>query len=123
MMISYFDPDDHVLVEKLCLEKYKFSHGDVVMFRSPSNYKEKYIKRLVALPGDIVNIPRSFDRVKIPEGHCWVEGDNSDCSCDSRSYGAIPLGLLQGRATHVVWPPWRISEVEKKVSQGRLLHY
>ena len=32
-IIILFDADDYVLLEKLCLEKYKFSHGDVIAFR------------------------------------------------------------------------------------------
>lgn len=113
--------DDYVLVEKFCLEKYKFSHGDVVVFRSPSNHKEKHIKRIIALPGDWIGTThKAFDVLKIPEGHCWVEGDNSASSLDSRSIGPIPLGLVQGRVTHIVWPPHRISAVERKYPEERV---
>ncbi|KAM1442097.1 hypothetical protein ACFX1X_009963 [Malus domestica] len=89
--------DDYVLVEKQCLQNYKFSHGDVVVFRSPSNHKESHIKRITALP----------------EGHCWVEGDNSSSSLDSRSFGPIPLGLVEGRVAHILWPPQRMGAVER----------
>ncbi|KAL3839404.1 hypothetical protein ACJIZ3_023995 [Penstemon smallii] len=108
--------DDYVLVEKLCLEKYKFSQGDVVVFRSPTNYKQKNVKRITALPGDWIHLS-SFDTVKIPKGHCWVEGDNAACSEDSRSHGPIPLGLICGRITHVVWPPQRIGRVDGKITE------
>ncbi|KAL8039185.1 hypothetical protein ABFX02_10G018400 [Erythranthe guttata] len=111
--------DDYVLVEKLCLDKYEFVRGDVVMFRSPSNYKEKNVKRITGLPGDSVHLP-SFNTVRIPAGHCWVEGDNSACSLDSRSFGPIPLGLICGRITHVVWPPQRMGKVDSGVSEDRL---
>ncbi|KAJ9540143.1 hypothetical protein OSB04_026649 [Centaurea solstitialis] len=102
--------DDHVLVEKHCLKDYKFSLGDVVVFCSPSSYKEKHIKRITAMPGDWISVPYSYDAVKIPEGHCWVEGDNPTNSLDSRSFGPIPLGLIRGRATHIVWPPQRVGK-------------
>ncbi|XP_004511438.1 uncharacterized protein [Cicer arietinum] len=104
--------DDYVLVEKLCLQKYKFSHGDVVIFRSPLDYKETHIKRIIALPGEWFVNRQSHDVLKIPEGHCWVEGDNVVSSSDSKSYGPIPLGLIRGRVTHVVWPPQRIGAVK-----------
>ncbi|KAK6125968.1 hypothetical protein DH2020_040276 [Rehmannia glutinosa] len=124
--------DDYVLVEKLCLQRYKFSRGDVVVFRSssppgldvasllkelssPSNYKEKNVKRIAAMPGDWIHLP-SLDTVRVPEGHCWVVGDNAACSMDSRSFGPIPLGLICGRVTHVVWPPQRIGGVNSKIS-------
>ncbi|GFP93845.1 mitochondrial inner membrane protease subunit 2 [Phtheirospermum japonicum] len=106
--------DDYVLVEKLCLTKYKFSRGDVVVFRSPSNSKEKNVKRIAALPGDWVDLP-SLDTVRVPEGHCWLVGDNASWSMDSRTLGPIPLGLICGRVTHVVWPPQRIGGVNSKI--------
>lgn len=107
---SGFVLDDYVLVEKSCLEKYKFSRGDVVVFSSPINYKEKNVKRIAALPGDWIHLP-SLDTLRVPEGHCWVVGDNVSCSLDSRTLGPIPLGLISGRITHVVWPPQRIGRL------------
>ncbi|XP_057801257.1 uncharacterized protein LOC131016552 [Salvia miltiorrhiza] len=104
-----FSFDDYVLVEKFCLDK--FSRGDVVIFRSPSDYKKKNIKRIVGLPGDWIDLPSLDETVRIPEGHCWVVGDNSACSLDSRSFGPIPLGLVCGRVTHIIWPPHRIGGV------------
>ncbi|KAM7467985.1 hypothetical protein LguiB_015547 [Lonicera macranthoides] len=112
--------DDYVLVEKFCLEKYKFSQGDVVIFCSPSDHKRRNIKRITGLPGDWIRTPSTYDASKIPEGHCWVEGDNSASSFDSRSYGPIPLGLIQGRATHIIWPPQRIGKVDRRIPQGGL---
>ncbi|XP_042516871.1 mitochondrial inner membrane protease subunit 2-like isoform X1 [Macadamia integrifolia] len=114
---------DYVLVEKFCLEKYKFSHGDVIVFRSLINHKEKHMKRIIALPGDWIRIPHSYDALKIPEGQCWVEGDNSDSSLDSRSFGPIPLGLVEGRVTHIIWPPQRVGEVERRIPRGRISSY
>ncbi|XP_042463849.1 mitochondrial inner membrane protease subunit 2-like isoform X1 [Zingiber officinale] len=110
---------DIVLVEKFCLEKYEFSRGDVIIFKSPTNHRQTFAKRLIALPGDWVQIPESSDVFTIPEGHCWVEGDNAAHSFDSRSFGSVPLGLIQGRVTHVIWPPQRISKVERKTASER----
>ncbi|XVE97068.1 hypothetical protein REPUB_Repub02eG0278800 [Reevesia pubescens] len=110
--------DDYVLVEKFCLAKYKFSPGDVIVFCSPFDHKEKHVKRIVGLPGDWVGA--TYDVVKIPDGHCWVEGDNSASSMDSRSFGPVPLGLVKGKATHIVWPPHRVGGIERKVTQKRV---
>lgn len=111
--------DDYVLVEKFCLREYKFSHGDVVVFRSPLNHKEAHIKRIAALPGEWYGTHHIHDVVQVPVGHCWVEGDNTASSMDSKSFGPIPLGLIRGRVTHVVWPPQRIGAVKKSTpSQG-----
>ncbi|KAK9706085.1 hypothetical protein RND81_07G103300 [Saponaria officinalis] len=111
---------DYVLVEKICLRRYNFSRGDVIVFMSPTNHKEKNVKRIIALPGDWLRLPDTYDTVKIPNGHCWVEGDNSATSLDSRSFGPVPLGLAQGRVTHILWPPQRIGKVEVEVPQHRL---
>ncbi|XP_010918725.1 uncharacterized protein [Elaeis guineensis] len=114
---------DVVLVERFCLQKYKFSHGDVIIFRSPTNQKQMFVKRLIALPGDWIQVPESSEILQIQEGHCWVEGDNPASSLDSRSFGPIPLGLVQGRVTHVIWPPQRIGQVERKMPTGRISPY
>ncbi len=41
--------------------------------------------------------------IKIPPGHCWVTGDNLPYSSDSRSYGLVPLALIQGKCYGVSW--------------------
>ncbi|XP_012087879.1 mitochondrial inner membrane protease subunit 2 isoform X2 [Jatropha curcas] len=87
---------------------------------SPNNHKEKLVKRIIGLPGEWIGTIHSNDVVKIPEGHCWVEGDNWHCSADSKSFGPIPLGLINGRVTHIVWPPQRINKVQTRMPQERL---
>uniref|UniRef100_A0AAU7LJP3 Mitochondrial inner membrane protease subunit 2 n=1 Tax=Hippophae rhamnoides TaxID=193516 RepID=A0AAU7LJP3_9ROSA len=114
---------DYVLVDKTCLLNYKFSRGDVVVYSSPSSYKEKHIKRIIALPGDWIGIRNSSDVMRVPEGHCWVEGDNQASSMDSNAYGPIPLGLIKGRVTRIVWPPQRISPVERRIPADRISAY
>ncbi|XP_010464530.1 PREDICTED: mitochondrial inner membrane protease subunit 2-like [Camelina sativa] len=104
---SFFD--DFVLVDKFCLKDYKFARGDVVVFSSPTNFRDRYIKRIVGMPGEWISSSR--DVVRVPEGHCWVEGDNKYSSLDSRTFGPIPLGLIRGRVTRVVWPPQRVSKI------------
>ncbi|GAB2266903.1 hypothetical protein Dimus_001892 [Dionaea muscipula] len=86
--------DDYILVEKFCLQKYQFSHGDVIVFLSPRNHKEKHVKRIIGLPGDWLRLSSSYDAVKVPKGHCWVEGDNSASSLDSRFFGPVSCIIL-----------------------------
>ncbi|URE02671.1 Mitochondrial inner membrane protease subunit, partial [Musa troglodytarum] len=92
---------DVVLVEKFCLEKYKFSHGDVITFKSPTDHKQTFVKRLIALPGDWVQVPESSEILKIPEGHCWVEGSSGFDSregdtCDLATPTNKPSGKKEG---------------------------
>ena len=42
---------------------------------------------------------------QIPEGHCWIAGDNAPASRDSRDYGPIPLALVKGKVIARIWPP------------------
>ncbi|CAM6110660.1 unnamed protein product [Calypogeia fissa] len=122
-----FNPDDDgtsghdvVLVEKFCLRNFNFSRGDVVAFRSPQDPKEYLVKRLIALQEDWITVPGTYEILQIPRGHCWVEGDNVDVSLDSKEFGPIPLALMRGRVTHVVWPPKRVGQVESKFPTGRV---
>ncbi|GJN12073.1 hypothetical protein PR202_ga30318 [Eleusine coracana subsp. coracana] len=90
-MYPTFDPKpaERVLVEKLSLDRYNFSRGDVVVLRSPSDHRDLNVKRLIALPGDWIQVPEKQEIRQIPEGHCWVEGDNAGASWDSREYGPV----------------------------------
>lgn len=42
--------------------------------------------------------------VRVPEGHCWVAGDNLEWSRDSRLFGPLPLGLVKAKVLAVVLP-------------------
>lgn len=42
----------------------------------------------------------------MPEGHCWVEGDNLEWSRDSRHFGPMPMALIKGKVVAKVFP-WR----------------
>ncbi|XP_071738819.1 uncharacterized protein [Rutidosis leptorrhynchoides] len=90
------------------------------LHNSPSNYKERNIKCITAIPSDWISVPLSYDAVKISEGHCWVEGDNPTDSTDSRIFGPNPLGLIRGRVTHIIWPPQRAGKIDRKFPQGGL---
>lgn len=98
------------------------SVGDVVMVQHP-NRQGTVCKRVLGLPGDmVVKEPprrnrrvgrRSFQQqeqqlrgnlVVVPDGHVWIEGDNSLDSHDSRYYGAVPAALIIGRVVCRVWP-------------------
>jgi signal peptidase I len=56
---------------------------------SPRNHRELVLKRLIAMPGDWIQVPEKQEIRQIPQGHCWVEGDNASVSLDSRTYGPV----------------------------------
>lgn len=58
--------------------------------------------------GDWAHVKEEF--IRVPEGHCWLEGDNMEWSRDSRVYGPVPLNMVDGKVMAVVWPPsaWKM---------------
>jgi len=72
---------------------YKPKRGDVVVVKEPSDAPTTLVKRLIALPNDIVTC-RKWKRMggeiivehKIPEGRVWVEGDNAVCFPLTRNF-------------------------------------
>ncbi|MEK7483523.1 MAG: S26 family signal peptidase [Planctomycetota bacterium] len=104
-----------VIVNKLSWYFQSWNYGDVVILYSPREPKKKLIKRLLAREGDLLKIENQFYTVDI--GEVFVAGDNLANSFDSRSFGAIPEGLLQGKVWLQVWPPFPKfiqSEINKK---------
>ncbi|XP_023518168.1 mitochondrial inner membrane protease subunit 1-like [Cucurbita pepo subsp. pepo] len=77
--------------------------GDIVLVRSPENPRKVMAKRLMGMVGDSVTHvvdPKNNDwceTVVVPKGHVWIEGDNMYDPKDSRYFGAVPYGLLQGK--------------------------
>eukprot|EP00439_Symbiodinium_sp_Y106_P021432 s1223_g2.t1 len=74
--------------------------------REDPGSNELIVKRLIAQEREVVAAGQ-HRHLRVPEGHCWVEGDNPKLSVDSRSFGAIPAGLLEGLVLSVIWPFWR----------------
>ncbi|ONM18870.1 Peptidase S24/S26A/S26B/S26C family protein [Zea mays] len=109
------------LLDRRCLAGYDFSRGDVVVFRLSTDHGMKMVQRMIALPGDWIQIPEKRDIRQVPSGHCWVEGDNAGNSWDSRHYGPVPLDLMEGKITHIIWPPHRVRRVDRMVPEGRIM--
>jgi len=121
---------NYVVVNKLSYKIGSPDRGDIVVFRYPPNPDEQYIKRVVGLPGDRIQIsdgkvfvndeilsePYISVRTKsggdwvVPEDSLFVMGDNRNNSSDSRVWGVVPFENLVGKAFVVYWPPddWRV---------------
>ncbi|GAB4828637.1 hypothetical protein Ancab_018302 [Ancistrocladus abbreviatus] len=102
---------DVVLVDHISTRRGKVRRGDIILIRSPENPRKIVTKRLIGIEGDRVTFvidPKNSDKcenITVPKGHVWLQGDNIYESRDSRCFGAVPYGLLQGRVFWRVWPP------------------
>lgn len=105
--------------------------GDVIVFEYPRDPKRDFIKRVIGLPGDTVDVqsgqvivngerldepfgpnPGSYTSgpVTVGEGELFVLGDNRNNSSDSHAWGMLPLTNVIGKALVSYWPPkhWSI---------------
>lgn len=92
----------------------------MVCLYSPREPKQRLIKRVIAFEGDVVRTlgyRKAF--VKVPKGHCWVEGDHHAQSMDSNFFGPVPVALILGKASHIVWPPSRWGSLEPELPADR----
>ena len=115
--------------------------GDIIVFVSPEDRKKDFVKRLVAGPGETVEIrdgriyvdgvkvedplsirsvyyynagdfAREGERVTVPGDSYFVLGDNSASSRDSRYWGFVPRKNVLGNAVCIYWPLHRMKIIK-----------
>lgn len=73
--------------------------------------------------GDIIStLSYKNQIIRVPQGHCWIEGDHTGRSMDSNNFGPVSLGLVTAKATCIVWPPsrWQIIKTLLPISRKPL---
>jgi signal peptidase I len=125
---SSMEPNLHdgqyVLINRLVYKLYPPQRGDVIVFRRDG--RRDYIKRVMALPGETVEIRdgqvlvdgRALSEPYLREAGLYsmasrtigpneyfVLGDNRNNSSDSHNWGSVPLDAIDGKAWLVYWPP------------------
>ncbi len=116
---------EFVIVNKLAYLFGEPTTGDVIVFHFPRDPDQEYIKRIIGLPGDRVEIkngevyvndrildedyiaasPVYEDILEVPGDSLIVLGDNRNNSSDSHNWGPVPLDYVIGKAMFVYWPP------------------
>ncbi|WP_323128844.1 signal peptidase I [Thiothrix litoralis] len=76
--------------------KQAVQRGDIAIFVYPNDRTNYYIKRIIGLPGDVVDVDGG--QLTVPAGEVYVMGDNRTASKDSRNFGTVPLQDVVGKA-------------------------
>ena len=119
---------DRLVVNKLVYQVGEPQPGDIVMLRYPADPDKSFVKRMIANEGDTVEIVGGEVRVNeqivpapyvagehqsyddwgpevIPDGYCFVLGDNRSNSSDSRTFGFVPKKYIIAKVQWRWWPP------------------
>lgn len=139
-MEDNFYNGEYLLADKI---SYRFKEprpGDVVIFKQTDT--ADYIKRIIGTPGDTVEIRDGYIFVNghqldeseylddniytdggsflpegkvftVPDGKLFVCGDNRGASSDSRSFGAVNMDKIKGRAVLIYWPLSHLKVVKR----------
>lgn len=127
-MLPTIEEGDYIMVSKASYFFGEPQRGDIIVLRSPKNPNSDLIKRVIALPGDTVEIKDDTVFVNgaalvepytlepphylmlpedIPNGQYFVLGDNRNNSSDSHRGWTVPRENIVGKAWITYWPPYR----------------
>jgi signal peptidase I len=130
-----FETGQYLIIDRLTYRFEEPKRGEVIIFKYPENPSKYFIKRIVGLPNETVQIkngvvsivnkghPEGFtldqtfilypkeDSGTYPlgENQYFVMGDNRGASSDSRAWGSLPENLIVGRAFLRLFPPQTVS--------------
>ena len=137
--------------ERMLLPVGEYQRGDVLVFKYPEDPERDFIKRLIGLPGETIELRQSrlfingepiaepyldamrqggrmppdirgtFGPQVVPAGHLFMMGDNRGDSQDSRYWGPLPVGYVKGRAFVLYWSYESESEFYGDVGIGATL--
>jgi len=127
---------DRIMAYKLFYGIDNVKRGDIIIFEFPLNPRKDFVKRVIGLPEDVIEVrdkevyvngkrliepyavyrdrrnigfPRDeYGPVKVPPDSLFVLGDNRDSSEDSRYWGYVPEKNIVGEVFLIYWPPWRM---------------
>jgi signal peptidase I len=122
---------ERIMVDKVSYLFKAPARGDVIVFVAPPEPTKDYVKRIIAVPGDVLTVEGTTVRVNnvtlnetyvhagyqgnpyaatpiinkvVPPGDYFVMGDDRKDSSDSRAWGFVPRKNIIGRAALIYWP-------------------
>ncbi len=137
-MLPQLHDGERLLVNKLVYYKFQsvswghIERGDIIVFWYPKDPEKSYVKRVIGLPGEMVEVRDgvilinnqelnepylgseynqslpSYEPKKVDEHYYFVMGDNRDNSSDSRLWGLVPEKYIYGKAFFRYWNPSNI---------------
>ena len=126
-MAPLLSDQERIFINKFVYRFEPIERGDVVVFWYPLDRSKSFIKRVVGLPGDTVEIRSghlyvggrelmepyvpanyldgaSYPPLTLPAESYFVMGDHRDSSNDSRVFGPVPRQFIYGKAVFAYWP-------------------
>ena len=126
-MMPTLEHQQRLVVNKFIYRVRPPEKGEILIFQYPKDKSRDFIKRVIAVPGDTIEIKdhnvyvngelqnedyilskcrSDYPKTTIPEGHVFVMGDNRNNSEDSRSaeIGVVTSDMIEGRAWFVLSP-------------------
>ena len=134
-MAPLLSDQERIFINKFVYRFEPIARGDVVVFWYPLDPSVSFIKRVVALPGDSVEIRRgvvyvdgrrvdepyvgpayrddeSLPPVEVKKGYYFVLGDHRNSSNDSRNWGEVPERYIYGKASFRFWPVSKLGFIQ-----------
>ncbi len=131
-MYPSFEDGDYLLIDELSFRIRQPERGEVIVFHAPINPSARYIKRIIGLPNETIEIKEGRVIISNEEGVAWIldesvylsnslqtngdfkvtlgqeeyfmMGDNRGFSSDSRTWGVLPKENIVGRTILRAWP-------------------
>jgi len=126
---------ERIFINKFVYKFEPIERGDIVVFRYPRDPTKSFIKRVVGLPGETVEIREgvvtinglpfeerylpaesadvdSHPPLTLPPDHYFLLGDRRRSSNDSRAWGTVHRDYIYGKAVFAYWPPERFGLIE-----------
>jgi signal peptidase I len=126
-MAPLLSDQERIFINKFVYRFEPIERGDVVVFWYPLDRSKSFIKRVVALPGETVEVRAgrlyvsgkelmepyvpanywdgaSYPPLTIPADSFFVMGDHRDSSNDSRVFGPVARQCIYGKAVFAYWP-------------------